>query len=43
MQKWEYRSIQFISIETLNELGEEGWELVFVDAAQVAYLKRPKS
>ena len=45
MQRWEYRVVEGDASEgLLNELGDEGWELVGVVAAvsgPQAYLKRP--
>ena len=37
MQKWDYRIVTHgldEELETLNQLGEEGWELVDVDRIQ---------
>lgn len=53
MQKWEYKKVYDPSESKLNELGDEGWELVSVvaDVSGTAYetsstiytyLKRPK-
>lgn len=45
MQKWEYKVIHLInvsdSIELLNSLGGQGWELVAVDEARRYFFKRP--
>ena len=43
MQKWEYMIIGSPNEETLNKLGEEGWELVAYSPYGSACLKRPKS
>jgi hypothetical protein len=54
MQKWEYKRVPYITENELDQLGNEGWELVSVVAdvsgdahgmssSFVAYLKRPKS
>jgi hypothetical protein len=53
MQKWEYlvvapKSRQLESgrvnwqTDTLNQLGEEGWELIAINTPNWLYLKRPK-
>ena len=42
--KWEYKAIipenDFVPESLMNELGQEGWELVYVDNG-IAYFKRP--
>ena len=38
---WEYRVVTDRTEESLNSLGEVGWELVGVDA-NALYLKRPR-
>lgn len=43
MQKWEYTIISSPNEETLNKLGEQGWELVAFSPYGKAYLKRLKS
>jgi hypothetical protein len=43
MQKWEYMIVSSPNEETLNELGEQGWELVAFSPYGKAYLKRLKS
>ena len=43
MQKWEYMIVSGPNEETLNKLGEQGWELVALSPYNKAYLKRPKS
>jgi hypothetical protein len=40
MQKWEYKVIYTNSMEEIQELGEQGWELVAVDN-RTCYFKRP--
>jgi hypothetical protein len=44
VQRWEYKTIR--GVDTLNELGDEGWELVSVGQPEARlvylYLKRPK-
>jgi hypothetical protein len=42
MQKWEYKVVSSLTEETLNALGEQGWELVAIYDNYEAYLKRPK-
>jgi len=47
MQKWEYKIVILkggsyeAREKTLNQLGVEGWELVTIYDASIAYLKRP--
>lgn len=51
MQKWEYKSLETYHVvpeKSLNELGEQGWELVAVTYGDMAdrytyVFKRPKS
>mgnify|MGYP003396726625 CR=1 FL=1 len=45
--KWEYKFLWEVTVENLNKLGDEGWELVQFDRANVqslskAILKRVK-
>jgi len=47
MQKWEYKTVSMgngrqEAERILNQLGEQGWELVFIEEYSF-YLKRPKS
>jgi hypothetical protein len=48
MQKWEYKTTDSLDEQSMNQLGNEGWELVSVtsenDWSQYRYLyfKRPK-
>lgn len=48
MQKWEYKILRDVPHEMiLNELGEDGWELVAAGGTQATggvmlFLKRPK-
>lgn len=42
-QKWEYHVTMSVPTEaTLNELGLQGWELVFMFPTGRCYFKRPK-
>ena len=43
MRKWEYLIVSSPNEETLNELGEQGWELVAFSPYGKAFLKRLKS
>jgi hypothetical protein len=44
MQKWEYKIVsRDISEAELNNLGDQGWELIGFDTIYNAYLKRPKT
>jgi hypothetical protein len=47
MPEWEYTTVSLNdrpyktrSIDVLNNVGEEGWELVIITPNQIAYLKR---
>ena len=47
MTRWEYRVLQDISVPELNELGEDGWEVItaeFDDDGEIfsALAKRPR-
>jgi hypothetical protein len=47
MQKWEY-TIVWMNFDNkteaqLNQLGDQGWELVAVDEGHCYFFKRPKS
>jgi hypothetical protein len=48
MPQWEYSKIDLNNVpvkssdlETLDDAGKDGWELVGITANNVAYLKRP--
>lgn len=43
MQKWEYLIAGVMEPKRLNELGEQGWELVAVTETHTFYFKRPLS
>ena len=39
MKKFEYKQeTTVISMETLNEIGKEGWELIYIDTEKKVYL-----
>jgi hypothetical protein len=41
MVKWEYKcEFGDISLEKLNELGNQGWELIVVEQHEIIQLKR---
>ena len=47
MPEWEYTTVSLNDrpyktrpIDVLNDVGEEGWELVIITPNQIAYLKR---
>jgi hypothetical protein len=47
MPEWEYTTVSLNdrpyktrAIDVLNDVGEEGWELVIITPNQIAYLKR---
>ena len=44
MKKWEYKRVhKVLSTTELNQLGEEGWELIWVNTDTYTYLfKREK-
>lgn len=42
MTQWEYTRASNPTWQELNDLGDEGWELVSVDSYGLAIFKRPK-